>query len=115
MDVARSTPQGAHYHADVIYLLPKLGVRKGARALWSSELCVAFVFEAVGWALRALAPLLGQRLRPYGVELSKRFCLFFSSLDYPSSQYSVVFGSTLSTKLGGLGRGRGLAYGDVSI
>ncbi len=22
MDVARSAPQGAHYHADVIYLLP---------------------------------------------------------------------------------------------
>ncbi len=22
VDVARSTPQGAHYHADVIYLLP---------------------------------------------------------------------------------------------
>ncbi len=39
----------------------------------------------------------------------------FSSLDYPSSQYSVVFGSTLSTKLGGLGRGRGLAYRDVSV
>ncbi len=24
MDVARSAPQGAHYHADVIYLLPSL-------------------------------------------------------------------------------------------
>ncbi len=38
MDVARSAPQGAHYHADVIYLLPKLGIKKGASALWYSEL-----------------------------------------------------------------------------
>ncbi len=39
MDVARSTPQGAHYQADVIYcLLPKLGIKKGASALWFSEL-----------------------------------------------------------------------------
>ncbi len=37
MDVARSAPQGARYHADVIYLLPKLGI-KGTRALWYSEL-----------------------------------------------------------------------------
>ncbi len=38
MDIARSAPQGAHYHAVVIYLLLKLGVREGARALWYSEL-----------------------------------------------------------------------------
>ncbi len=34
VDVARSAPQGAHYHADVIYLLPKMGIKKGASALW---------------------------------------------------------------------------------
>ncbi len=33
MDVVRSAPQGAHYHADVIYLLPYLGIKKGASAL----------------------------------------------------------------------------------
>ncbi len=38
MDVVRFAPQGAHYHADVIYLLPKLGIKMGARALWYSEL-----------------------------------------------------------------------------
>ncbi len=38
MDFARSTPQGAHYHADVIYLLPLMGIKKGASALWYSEL-----------------------------------------------------------------------------
>ncbi len=38
MDVTRSAPQGAHYHADVIYLLYYLGIKKGARALWYSEL-----------------------------------------------------------------------------
>ncbi len=39
MDVARFAPQGAHYyHADVIFLLPELGIKKGARALWYSEL-----------------------------------------------------------------------------
>ncbi len=38
MDVARSAPQGAHYHADVIYLLPYLGIKMGARALWYHEL-----------------------------------------------------------------------------
>ncbi len=38
MDAARSPPQGAHYHADVIYLFPKLGMKKGARALWCSKL-----------------------------------------------------------------------------
>ncbi len=37
MDVARSAPQRAHYNADVIYLLPRLGIKKGARALWYSE------------------------------------------------------------------------------
>ncbi len=39
MDVARSAPQGTHYyHADVINLLPYLGIKKGARALWCSKL-----------------------------------------------------------------------------
>ncbi len=33
MDVARSAPQWTHYHADVIYLLPYLGIKKRARAL----------------------------------------------------------------------------------
>ncbi len=37
IDVAQSAPQGAHYHADVIYLL---GIKKRVRALWSSELNV---------------------------------------------------------------------------
>ncbi len=37
MDVARSAPQGAHYHADAIYLLPKMGIKKGASAFWYSE------------------------------------------------------------------------------
>ncbi len=31
MDVAQSKPQGAHYHADIIYLLSLLGLKKGAR------------------------------------------------------------------------------------
>ncbi len=38
MDVARSAPQRAHYHADVNYLLPLLGIKKGASVLWYSEL-----------------------------------------------------------------------------
>ncbi len=38
MDVAWSTPQLVHYHADSIYLLPLLGIKKEARALWYSEL-----------------------------------------------------------------------------
>ncbi len=38
MDDARSAPQGAHYHADVIYLLPYLGIKKRSKALWYSEL-----------------------------------------------------------------------------
>ncbi len=38
MDVAWSAPQGAHYHVDVVYLPPKLGIKKGATALWYSEL-----------------------------------------------------------------------------
>ncbi len=39
MDVARSAPQGAHYyHAGVIYLPTYLGIKKGAWALWYSEL-----------------------------------------------------------------------------
>ncbi len=33
LDVARSAPQGAHYYADVMHLLPFLGIKKGARAL----------------------------------------------------------------------------------
>ncbi len=33
MDVARSAPQGAHYHADVFYLLPQLGMKKGSKGL----------------------------------------------------------------------------------
>ncbi len=38
MDVARSAPQGAHYHAYVIYLLPSLGIKKGARGFFYAEL-----------------------------------------------------------------------------
>ncbi len=38
MDVARSAPQGAHYHADVIYLLYKMRIKKGASAYWYNEL-----------------------------------------------------------------------------
>ncbi len=34
-DETRSAPQGAHYyHADVIYLLPKLGIKTEAWGLW---------------------------------------------------------------------------------
>ncbi len=40
MYVARSAPQGAQYHADVIYLFPQLRIKKGARALWYSYLCL---------------------------------------------------------------------------
>ncbi len=36
MDVTPSAPQGAHYHADVIYLLPYLGVKKEA---WGLRYC----------------------------------------------------------------------------
>ncbi len=38
MDVARSESQGAHHHADVIYMLPQFGIKKGQRSLWYSEL-----------------------------------------------------------------------------
>ncbi len=38
MYVVRSTPQEAHYHANVIYLLPYLGIKKGARDFWYSGL-----------------------------------------------------------------------------
>ncbi len=39
MDVARSAPQGAHYyHADFLYLLPQLGIKKGAGTLCYSDL-----------------------------------------------------------------------------
>ncbi len=34
MGVAGSAPQGAHYHADVTYLLPQLEIKKGAWGLW---------------------------------------------------------------------------------
>ncbi len=33
MDIARSVPQGDHYHADVVYLLPSLGIKKGTIVL----------------------------------------------------------------------------------
>ncbi len=36
--VARSAPQGAHYQAGVIYLLPYLEIKKGASALWHSDI-----------------------------------------------------------------------------
>ncbi len=36
MDVAWSEPQVAHYHADVIYLLPQLGIMKIARTYANS-------------------------------------------------------------------------------
>ncbi len=36
MGVARSAPQGAHYHTDVIYLFPKLGIKNGTWDLWYS-------------------------------------------------------------------------------
>ncbi len=42
MDVAWSAPQGAHYHADVIHLLPYLEIKKGDKALWCSELSSEF-------------------------------------------------------------------------
>ncbi len=38
MDVARSAPQVVHYHADVIYLFPQLGIKKGAWGSWYSGL-----------------------------------------------------------------------------
>ncbi len=38
MDVEGSASQGTHYHADDIYLLHKMGIKEGARALWYSEL-----------------------------------------------------------------------------
>ncbi len=38
MDVARSAPQGAHYHAGVNNFLPYLGKKKESSALWYSEL-----------------------------------------------------------------------------
>ncbi len=40
MDVARSAPQGARYYADVIYLLPKMGIKKGASAYWYNALSI---------------------------------------------------------------------------
>ncbi len=41
MDVTGLAPQGAHYyHADVIYFLPLTGIKKGASALWCSELSI---------------------------------------------------------------------------
>ncbi len=38
MDVAQSTPQGAHCHVAIIYFLPELRIMKGAWSLWFSEL-----------------------------------------------------------------------------
>ncbi len=38
MGTAQSAPQGTLYSADVIYLLPKLGMNKGARTLRNPEL-----------------------------------------------------------------------------
>ncbi len=38
MDVARSAPQGAQYHAGAIYLLTGLGVKEGAKKVWNTEL-----------------------------------------------------------------------------
>ncbi len=38
MDVARSAAQGAHNHAGVIFLFLYLGIKKGARGKWYSEL-----------------------------------------------------------------------------
>ncbi len=32
-DIARSAPERAHYHADFINLIPKLGIKKGERTL----------------------------------------------------------------------------------
>ncbi len=40
MDVARSALQGVCSHVDDIYLLPWLGMNKGVRGLWYSELGV---------------------------------------------------------------------------
>ncbi len=37
MDVVRSVPQGAHYHADAINLLLQLGIKEGAKCKWFSE------------------------------------------------------------------------------
>ncbi len=37
-DIARSASQGPHYHVDVIYVLPLLGIKKGARGFSYSEL-----------------------------------------------------------------------------
>ncbi len=34
----RSAPQGAHHHAGVIFLIPLMGIKMGARSLWCSEL-----------------------------------------------------------------------------
>ncbi len=37
IDVARTAPQGVHYHTDDTYVLPKLGIKKGAWGLWYLE------------------------------------------------------------------------------
>ncbi len=34
MDFARPAPQGAYYRTGVIYLLPYLGIKKGAMTFW---------------------------------------------------------------------------------
>ncbi len=46
-------PQGAHYHADVINLLPLPGIKKGIRALWHSELSL----HQLGSQLTVFIPL----------------------------------------------------------
>ncbi len=33
MDIARSSPQGAHYHVNVIYLFPLIGNKEGSKEL----------------------------------------------------------------------------------
>ncbi len=38
MGVVRPTPEGAHYRVDVIYLLPKLGIKKGVWGLRYTEI-----------------------------------------------------------------------------
>ncbi len=42
VDVARSAPQGAHYHADVIYLLLLLGIKQGASIPFPANIFYAY-------------------------------------------------------------------------
>ncbi len=48
MEIGRSTPQGAHYHADDIYSLPQLGIKEGAWGLRYSGLGLCYVFITEG-------------------------------------------------------------------